>query len=124
MPDIRIRIGKAEILVNPLSTATATAIIQSLPFSSIVHTWGDEVYFSIPVSAPKEAGARDLVEAGEIAFWVEGQSIAIGFGPTPISDKNEIRLAAATNIWGIAVNDVSCLRGVRDGDAVLVEPAG
>lgn len=107
-----------------MPTITAEAIVKALPFSSSANTWGDEVYFTAPVSAPKETDARDVVEAGEIAFWVEGQSIAIGFGATPISRGNEIRLAAATNIWGKARTDVSRLSSVRDGEPVVVESAG
>jgi len=62
-----------------------------------------------------------VVEAGELAFWVEGDSIAIGFGPTPISRGKEIRLAARTNIWGKALGPVTELRKVKDGDFVRVE---
>lgn len=124
MPEIHIRIGEVKILLETLPTVTAEAVIQALPFSSSANTWGDEVYFTAPISVPREAGARAVVEAGEIAFWVEGRCIAIGFGPTPVSIGNEIRLAAATNIWGKAKSDISCLGRVRDGDPVLVEAAG
>jgi hypothetical protein len=61
-----------------------------------------------------------VVEAGELAFWVEGNCIAIGYGKTPVSQGNEIRLAARTNIWADAINDVKQLAGVKAGDEVRV----
>lgn len=120
---INISVGATTILVETLDTPTAKAIVEQLPFSSKARTWGEEVYFSVPVEASLEADARDVVVAGEIAFWVEGQSIAIGFGPTPISQGDEIRLAARTNIWAKAISDVQDLITVRDGDPIMVSLA-
>ena len=71
----------------------------------------------------KGHAAKDVVSAGELAFWVEGSAIAIGFGPTPISDGDEIRLAAPTNIWAHALEDVAALKVVRNGDPVRVDVA-
>jgi hypothetical protein len=104
-----------------LDTPTAKEILKHVPFTSSANTWGDEVYFDTPIVTSKEADARDIVEAGELAFWVEGSCIAIGFGPTPISLGNEIRLAAKTNIWGQSLADVKLLSKVKEGDPVSVE---
>lgn len=122
MRKIRIKAGKVELRVELLDTPTADAVYAALPFQSRASTWGDEVYFATPVSVKRERDARDVVQPGEIAFWVEGDSIAIGFGRTPISRGQEIRLAARTNIWGRALDDVKKLKSVKSGDAISVTP--
>ena len=121
MRKIRMTIGTVALTAELFDTVTADAIHDSLPFESTAQTWGEEVYFATPVKVPREADAKAVVEAGELAFWVEGNSIAIGFGPTPISRGDEIRLAAPTNIWGRALDDVRLLASVEDGDAIRVE---
>ena len=121
MRKIKITAGAVAIEAELLETPTAAAIYDSLPIKSRASTWGEEVYFATPVSVAREADARDVVQAGEIAFWVEGDSIAIGFGRTPISRSNEIRLAAPTNIWAKALDDVTRLKVVKAGDPVTVE---
>ena len=123
MRKIKMTIGGIEITAELFDTPTADAIHQSLPFTSTAQTWGEEVYFSTPLSVAREAGAKAVVEAGELAFWVEGCSIAIGFGPTPISEGDEIRLAAPTNIWGRALDDIRALKSAKSGDPVSVEHA-
>lgn len=121
MKKIKISCGAVELTAALFETATAQAIYNSLPIRSVARTWGEEVYFEVPVSAELEANARDIVEPGELAFWVEGNCIAIGYGPTPISQGNEIRLAAKTNIWATTGDDVSQLATVNPGDAITVE---
>ena len=121
MRKIKITAGTVSIRAELLDTPTADSIYANLPIHSEAHTWGEEVYFETPVSVAREADARDVVEPGELAFWVEGDSIAIGFGRTPVSRGDEIRLAAPTNIWARALDDVKQLEAVKDGDRVTVE---
>lgn len=118
MSVVRITVGDVTIRAELLATTTARAIADALPFSSVARTWGEEVYFSTPVSVPRESDARDVVKAGELAFWTDGDSIAIGFGPTPISRGGEIRLASPCNVWATAVDDVTALAAARDGDPI------
>ena len=123
MRKVQLSIGAVELTAELLDTPTAEAIYRALPFSSTTQTWGEEVYFSTPVNVILEADARDVVQAGELAFWVEGSAIAIGFGPTPISHGDEIRLAARTNVWARAVEDVKALKSVKPGEPVRVAAA-
>jgi len=121
MARIRITVGAVAIEAETLDTPTATAVLAALPIEAQALTWGEEVYFETPVSVAREADARAVVEPGEIAFWVEGDAIAIGYGRTPISQGDEIRLAAPTNIWARSVDDVRALKDASAGDAVRVE---
>ncbi len=121
MRKIKFTLGAVELTAELLDTPTADAIYHHLPLHSRAHTWGEEVYFPIPVQVELEADARDVVQPGELAFWVEGHAIAIGFGRTPISRGEEIRLAARTNIWARTSDDIKQLSRVRDGDPITVE---
>ncbi|MCS6877757.1 MAG: cyclophilin-like fold protein [Geminicoccaceae bacterium] len=120
LPVLRLEIGSVVLTADLFDTPTARAIARAVPFESRASTWGEEVYFAVPVQAALEADARDVVEPGELAFWVEGRSIAIAFGRTPVSRGNECRLVAPVNVWGRAREDVRALRAVRPGDRIRV----
>lgn len=124
MRRIRMTLGRVTLDAELFDTPTADAIWNALPIASKARTWGEEVYFSTPVEVPLEPDARDVVQPGELAFWVEGDSIAIGFGRTPASRGDEIRLAAKTNIWGRVLGDVKQLKSVMAGAVIKVEKAG
>ena len=118
---IQIRIADIILTATLRNTSTAQAILAALPIDSRAQTWGEEVYFSTPVNVELEQDARDVVQAGELAFWIEGSCIAIGFGPTPISRGDEIRLAARTNIWADTEDDVRQLKIIQAGAPIHVE---
>ena len=101
--DIKIIVSDVTLNCKLRKNKTANEIIKLLPLKSTVNTWGDEIYFEIPkINVNIEDNAKDIINLGEIAFWIEGNSIAIGFGRTPISQLDEIRLAARVNIWADA----------------------
>ena len=121
MPVLKITAGPVTVRVATLETPTAQAVVEALPFTSSANTWGDEVYFETPVGQSQEPEARDVMQSGEIAYWPPGKAIAICFGPTPVSQAGEMRLASASNVWAQALDDLSLLRRVRPGDPVSVE---
>jgi uncharacterized protein len=120
MRKISFDFGRVTLEAELLSTPTAEAILAALPISSQVMTWGEEVYFETPVATQREGDARAIVQAGEIAYWPDGNAIAIGFGRTPISGPGEIRLASPCNIWARALGDVRLLKSVAAGTPVIV----
>ena len=120
MTTIRFDFGALTLDADLLDTPTAQTIAKVLPLSSSVMTWGDEVYFNIPVKAAREKDARDVVTAGEIAYWPDGPAIAIGFGRTPVSRGDEIRLASPVNIFAEARGDVKSLKAIKAGAKVKV----
>ena len=124
MTRIRFGFGALTLDAELLDTPTAQAIVAALPISSSALTWGEEVYFEIPVKAAREKDARAIVTPGEIAYWPEGHCIALGFGRTPISRGDETRLASPCNIFAKALGDVKVLAAVRAGATVKVTRIG
>ncbi len=123
MRRILIKAGKVTIRARLLTTPTADRIWDALPIRGAVQTWGREVYFRAPVSPAIEPDARVVVSKGEIAFWPDGDSIAIGFGPTPISKRGEIRFTSKCNVWAVAIDDVDQLKGVYPGEDISIVEA-
>jgi hypothetical protein len=120
MARIRFDFGTITIEAELLDTPTAKAIAAVLPLTSSVLTWGEEVYFDVPVEVKREADARAVIVPGEIAYWPQGPAIAIGFGRTPISKGDETRLASPCNVFAKALGSVKVLGKVKTGAKVEV----
>ena len=120
MARIRFQFATLTLEAELLDTPTARAVAAALPISSSVLTWGEEVYFEIPVTLPAEKDARAVVTPGEVAYWPQGHCIALGYGRTPVSRGDETRLASPCNIFARAAGDVRALAKVRPGPTVEV----
>ncbi|MGA5360967.1 cyclophilin-like fold protein [Streptomyces purpurascens] len=110
----------------PAGHLTATlddtqALAQALPLVSTARTWGEEVYFDTGVSVSRETDTRQIVEPGTVTFWTDGDALALPYGPTPISQGEECRLASPCNVLGRVDGDPGLLATVRGGDPVRVE---
>jgi hypothetical protein len=115
---IRIRAGALSLQAELSDTPTARAILSALPLHAEASTWGDEIYFAVPVRETLDETAAEVVEVGDLGYWPQGRAFCIFFGPTPVSKGNEIRPASAVNRVGKVLGDARVLKGVKDGDTV------
>lgn len=122
MPERRIRItaGQVQAEAELNDTNTAQAIWDALPISASGGTWGDEIYFGIPVNVLLEQG-QEVVELGDLGYWPPGHAFCIFYGPTPASRGKEIRPASAVTVVGRVLGDVTKFKGSRSGVAVRLE---
>ncbi|GAG05071.1 unnamed protein product, partial [marine sediment metagenome] len=101
----------------------ADAIWNGLPFKSTCNLWGDEIYFTIPISQSLEKEAREIVEKGDLGYWPQGPAFCIFFGPTPMSTGDEIKPASAVNPFGKIIGDPTIFKQVSSNAPVRVEKA-
>jgi len=121
---LKFTTNNIEFYAKTRESETSKIIIKNLPIKSKINTWGDEIYFDTRLKPVKlEADSKDVFELGEIAYWVDGAAIAIGFGRTPASKGNEIRLVSKCNYWADAVNpsDLLKLKQSSDNDQITVD---
>ncbi len=123
MDKIRISVEDLSITAELLDTPTAQKIIQSLPLEASVNTWGDEIYFDVPLNLDLESGARADVEVGELGYWPSGPAFCIFFGPTPMSAGEKPRAASEVNIFGHVIGDSTILKSVRRGATISITKA-
>lgn len=118
---IRILVGGLNVEAELNNSKTAQFIWEALPIEARVNTWGEEIYFAIPVKMGLEQGAREVVSSGELGYWPTGHAFCIFFGPTPASRGEEIRAASAVNIIGKISGDAKVFLKVKDGAKIVLE---
>ena len=119
---IRITAGEVQVEAQLNYTKTAQAVWDALPIQAQGSTWGDEIYFGIPVHVEMEKG-QEVVDLGDLGYWPPGHAFCIFFGPTPASQGDEIRPASAVTVIGRVQGDATVLRQVRSGASVAIEAA-
>ena len=120
MQKIWIKASAVEIQAELNDTRTAQAILEALPLKAKANTWGDEIYFPIPLKLEIENG-KEVVEPGDLGYWPEGHCFCIFFGPTPVSQGNEIRPASPVTVFGKVISDLQILKQVVSGTKITVE---
>ena len=117
---ITISVEDLTVDAELVASATAIKILETLPFESTVNTWGDEIYFTIPVAMQQEPDARAEVEIGELAFWPMGKAFCIFFGPTPVSRDEKPRAYSPVNVFGRVLGDATAFKGIANGARIRV----
>jgi hypothetical protein len=120
---IIIEAGKITSEAVLAETEAASAIWDALPIESTSNTWGEEVYFSTPVTLSLDETAKEVVDMGDLGYWPTGRALCIFFGLTPMSRGDEIRPASAVNIVGKIIGDPKLFSEVRSGEKVRVRKA-
>jgi hypothetical protein len=116
---IRIIAGALEAEAELNDTRTAQAIWETLPIKGRVNLWGDEIYFSIPFSLEPELG-QELVSLGDLGYWPDGNAFCIFFGPTPVSQGDEIRPASPVTVFGKVIGDATIFIKVAAGTKITI----
>jgi uncharacterized protein len=121
MHEIRIATKKIEMLATLNDSVTAERLWDALPIESTVNTWGQEIYFSVPVQCDLGLDARDRMEIGELGYWPTGSAFCIFFGKTPASKGDEPRAASPVNPLGRCEGDVKVFRQVVAAETIRIE---
>jgi hypothetical protein len=119
---MRIDAGPVTLEAELNDSPTAQMIWEALPIAGQANTWGDEIYFRIPVQAEEAGDARADVEVGELGYWPVGEAFCIFFGRTPVSTSDKPRAASPVNIVGRVLGDAAQFRQVPAGTTVMLEP--
>jgi len=118
---IKIKVGSLSMDAELNDTATAKKVAEALPLTTSFSTWGDEIYFSIPVDSALDDSAREVVEMGDLGYWPPGKAFCIFFGLTPMSSPGKIMPASAVNMIGRVSGDAQAFKKVMNERQVTLE---
>ncbi|OGL39285.1 MAG: hypothetical protein A2042_07340 [Candidatus Schekmanbacteria bacterium GWA2_38_11] len=118
---IKIKTSGIVVEAKLNDSRTSKLIWEALPIIAKVETWGDEIYFTIPVISDLDETAKEFVEEGDLGYWPIGKAFCIFFGPTPITKGNKIKPASSVNIIGKVKRDPKVFKKAKDGDEIRIE---
>jgi hypothetical protein len=121
MSKIRITIGHLQMEAELFNSPAASRIEKVLPLEASFNTWGDEIYFTIPVETDLDETAREEVELGDLGYWPTGKAFCIFFGPTPMSKEGKIIPASAVNIIGRIIGEAKLFKEVMNENSVIID---
>ena len=121
MKKLILKFNSKLLEINLRNTETAKLIAETIPIYSKIQTWGEEIFFDTNLQVKLEDDAKEVVQLGELAFWTEGSAIAIGYGKTPVSIDQEIRLISPCNVWGDGNFKKSDFDNIKPGDEISLE---
>jgi hypothetical protein len=121
---IKIKYDKLSFTAELSDSPTSKAIWDQLPMESRVNTWGEEIYFEIPVNMPQEPHAQEILSVGDLAYWPVGQAFCIFFGPTPVSTDERPRAYSPVNLLGKILDDCDGLKSIQNQETVHIEQLG
>ena len=121
---IEVIIKNHNFKVKLNNSKTSQKILSILPVTSYLSTWGNEIYFSIPMEVELENGVETL-DIGTVAFWPPGNALCIFFGKTPASIGEKPQAASPVTIVGSVEDKKSLLdlKKVKSGEKIEVKIA-
>ena len=121
MKKIILKFNSKIFEINLRNTETARLIAETIPINSKIQMWGEEIFFNTNIKVKLEDGAKEVMQLGELAFWTEGSAIAIGYGKTPVSLGQEIRLIGPCNVWADSSFKKSDFDNIKSGDEISLD---
>ena len=118
---VTIKVDTLIVKAELFDTACAKKIVERLPIEARPEEWGDEFYFTIPVTDALDETATVKVKVGDIGYWPPGKAMAIFFGKTPMSTGSDPVPASAVNLVGKIMDDATVLKKVKGAVNIRIE---
>lgn len=121
MAQIEIAWPDGKLTATLRDTPSTHALLAAMPFATTANLWGEEVYCTTPkLKLSLESDARQIVEPGEVCYWLDGDALALPWGRTPISRDARPCLVEACNVLGKVDGDPKQLARIPSGASLQI----